>query len=109
MALLQARTQGTITICLEVYLELSMHNLQLHKRDTPFLPFAGSFISSRQGNPKTFRRCTGDDNIGQVFLSSQGLNYDGFYKEAAIIDQRLAVSMSMGFVAIKKPTRGNCE
>ncbi|RUS89368.1 hypothetical protein EGW08_002888, partial [Elysia chlorotica] len=66
-----------------------------------------SFISSRLGNPKTFKRCNGDDDTGQVFLSSNGLNYDGFYKEAAIIDQRLAVSMSMGFVAIKRPTRGS--
>ncbi|GFO16266.1 tyrosinase [Plakobranchus ocellatus] len=65
------------------------------------------FISSKLGNPKTYKRCEGDESTGQVFLSSKGLNYDGYYKEAAIIDQRLAVSLSMGFVAIKKPVRGS--
>ncbi|GFR98140.1 tyrosinase [Elysia marginata] len=65
------------------------------------------FITSRLGNPKTFSRCTSDEDTGQVFLSSKGLNYNGFYKEAAIVDQRLAVSISMGFVAMKRPTRGS--
>ncbi|CAG5130855.1 unnamed protein product [Candidula unifasciata] len=61
-------------------------------------------IVQRRSNPKTYKRCKGDDSVGQVLLSSRGINYHGFYKEAAIVDQRLAVSMSMGFVSVKKPT-----
>merc|ERR1719239_950516 len=65
------------------------------------------YISSRMANPKTCKRCVGDEPVGQVFLTSKGINYDGYYKEAAIVDNRLAVSVSMGFVNIKKPTRGS--
>ncbi|CAL1543966.1 unnamed protein product, partial [Lymnaea stagnalis] len=60
-----------------------------------------------QSNPKTYKRCGGDGSIGQVYLSSKGINYDGFYKEAAIVDQRLAVSISMGFVSAKNPRRSS--
>ncbi|KAI8779251.1 TYRosinase family member (tyr-3) [Biomphalaria glabrata] len=64
------------------------------------------FISSRQSNPKTYRRCENDTPSGQVFLYSRGINYDGDYKESSIVDQRLAVSISMGFVGVKKPGPG---
>nr|QHF16623.1 tyrosinase [Cepaea nemoralis] len=62
-------------------------------------------ITQRQSNPKTYTRCKGDNSVGQVFLSSRGINYEGYYKAKAFIDQRLAVSMSVGVVAVKKPTK----
>lgn len=64
------------------------------------------YITSRQSNPKTYKRCTEDSAIGQVFLTSNGLNYNGYYKESAIVDQRLAVSISMGFIGVKNPSLG---
>ncbi|BFZ13044.1 hypothetical protein BsWGS_16083 [Bradybaena similaris] len=62
------------------------------------------FITQRRSNPKTYQRCERDESVGEVFLSSRGINYHGLYKEAAIVDQRQAVSISVGFVAVKKPT-----
>ncbi|XP_055897262.1 uncharacterized protein LOC106066172 [Biomphalaria glabrata] len=64
------------------------------------------YISSRQSNPKTYRRCENDSPSGQIYIYSKGINYDGLYKESSIVDQRLAVSISMGFVGIKKPGPG---
>ncbi|XP_055897259.1 uncharacterized protein LOC106051404 [Biomphalaria glabrata] len=64
------------------------------------------FISSLQGKPKTYERCNFDTPVAQVFVYSQGINYVGYYKESAIVDQRLPVSISIGYVAVKKPSPG---
>ncbi|XP_041376379.1 uncharacterized protein LOC121388905 [Gigantopelta aegis] len=52
--------------------------------------------------PKGYTNCH-DDGIGQIFVQSQGLNYEGIYKESAIIDQRLATTMSIAYIAVKDP------
>uniref|UniRef100_A0A2C9L419 Tyrosinase copper-binding domain-containing protein n=1 Tax=Biomphalaria glabrata TaxID=6526 RepID=A0A2C9L419_BIOGL len=65
-----------------------------------------AMITDRMGDPKTYSRCKKDTPTGQVFLYSQGLNYIGRYKESAIVDQRLSVSISVGFVGVRKPTEG---
>ncbi|XP_041375703.1 uncharacterized protein LOC121388448 [Gigantopelta aegis] len=63
-------------------------------------------IEGRRGRtPKGYSRCH-DDGVGQIFVQSQGLNYDGVYKESAIVDQRLATTMSIAYLAVKDPGRG---
>ncbi|KAH9495711.1 prephenate dehydrogenase (NADP(+)) [Bulinus truncatus] len=64
------------------------------------------YIASKQSNPKTYKRCEKDVSTGQIFIYSRGINYAGHYKESSIVDQRLAVSISMGFVGVKKPSPG---
>ena len=60
-------------------------------------------IRGSQGKPpKGYSHCN-DDGIGQIFVQSQGLNYDGNYKESAIIDQRLATTLSIAYLAVKDP------
>ncbi|XP_041376207.1 uncharacterized protein LOC121388778 [Gigantopelta aegis] len=59
--------------------------------------------------PKAFAQCF-DDGIGQIFVHSHGLNYDGVYKESAIVDQRLATTLSIAYIAVKDPGhRGNTQ
>ena len=63
-----------------------------------------TLIEGRLGKtPKRYRHCF-EDGIGQIFVTSQGLNYEGFYKESSLIDQRLATTMSIAYVAVKKPS-----
>ena len=63
-------------------------------------------IEGRRGKtPKGYTHCT-EDGIGQIFFQSQGLNYEGYYKESSIIDQRLATTMSIAYIAVKDPGRG---
>ncbi|XP_041375789.1 uncharacterized protein LOC121388499 [Gigantopelta aegis] len=63
-------------------------------------------IQGRLGKtPKGYTHCF-EDGIGQIFVQSQGLNYEGFYKESSVIDQRLATTMSIAYVAVKNPGRG---
>jgi hypothetical protein len=38
-----------------------------------------------------------------MYIQSDGLNYDGTYREYAVIDHRLAISMSVAYVAVKAP------
>ncbi|KAI8779249.1 tyrosinase protein tyr-1 [Biomphalaria glabrata] len=64
------------------------------------------YISSRQGKPMTYDRCVNDTVSGQVFVYSRGINYAGYYKESSLIDQRLPISSSVGFVAVRKPSPG---
>ncbi|KAI8779245.1 tyrosinase protein tyr-3 [Biomphalaria glabrata] len=64
------------------------------------------FISNRQGNPLTYSRCNRDMSVGQIYLYSHGLNYPGFYKESTIIDQKLPVSVTIGYVGVKRPAPG---
>ncbi|KAH9495708.1 hypothetical protein Btru_016111 [Bulinus truncatus] len=64
------------------------------------------YIASQQGNPMTYSRCQHDEPAGQIFVYSHGINYAGYYKESTIVDQKLPVSVSLGFVGVKKPTPG---
>ena len=62
-------------------------------------------IQGRMGKiPKAFAQCF-DDAIGQIFVHSQGMNYDGVYKESAIVDQRMATTLSIAYIAVKDPGR----
>ncbi|XP_059176497.1 uncharacterized protein LOC131956104 [Physella acuta] len=92
------------------YSSYPVQNGQINYADDIYSPRAYSqtkrYITSRLSNPKTYKRCAEDSVTGQVFLSSRGINYNGFYKESAIVDQRLAVSLSMGFIGVKKPLAG---
>lgn len=45
-------------------------------------------------------------NHGGVYLQSHGINYQGSYREYTVVDRRLAVSSSVGIVAVKKPVGG---
>jgi hypothetical protein len=47
-----------------------------------------------------------EDGIGKIFVKSRGLNYDGTYKESAIMDQRLAVAIGITYIAVKDPAIG---
>ncbi|KAH9495709.1 putative tyrosinase-like protein tyr-3 [Bulinus truncatus] len=64
------------------------------------------YIASQQGNPMTYSRCQHDEPAGQIFVYSHGINYAGYYKESTIVDQKLPVSVSLGFVGVKKPSPG---
>nr|KAI8748318.1 TYRosinase family member (tyr-3) [Biomphalaria glabrata] len=64
------------------------------------------YISDKQSNLKTYSRCEEDNSVGQIFLYSHGMNYAGYYKESTIVDQKLTVSVSMGYIGVKKPADG---
>ncbi|KAH9507487.1 prephenate dehydrogenase (NADP(+)), partial [Bulinus truncatus] len=66
---------------------------------------AGRSTAGNQSRPKTYSRCEKDTSVGQIFVYSTGINYSGRYKESSIVDNRLAVSISVGFVGVKRPTR----
>ncbi|KAH9507513.1 putative tyrosinase-like protein tyr-3, partial [Bulinus truncatus] len=61
------------------------------------------YISDCYGNLKTYSRCKQASSTGQIFIYSAGINYNGYYKESVIVDQKLTVSMSIGFVAVRNP------
>ncbi|KAH9495729.1 putative tyrosinase-like protein tyr-3 [Bulinus truncatus] len=63
------------------------------------------FIADVEGHPLTYSRCH-DEPAGQIFVYSHGMNYAGYYKESTIVDQKLPVSVSMGYIGVKKPTAG---
>ncbi|KAH9507511.1 putative tyrosinase-like protein tyr-3 [Bulinus truncatus] len=62
------------------------------------------YISDCYGNLKTYSKCEKDSSIGQIFIYSHGINYRGYYKESTIVDQKLTVSMALGFVSVRKPS-----
>ncbi|KAK0042168.1 tyrosinase-like protein tyr-1, partial [Biomphalaria pfeifferi] len=62
-----------------------------------------TYVTDKQGNLKCYAKCEEDNSVGQIFLYSHGINYDGYYKESTIVDQKLSVSVSMGYVGVKKP------
>lgn len=59
-------------------------------------------------NLATYDKCR-TSGAGTVYVVSNGLNYLGTYKEFAIVDNRMAISLSTTFVAIKSPERGVSE
>ena len=77
-----------------------------------YSPAGYSMIKTRLGvgNPASYRFCnTGKSGAGAVFVQSNGINYIGNYKEYAIVDHRMAISMSTAFVAVKNPALGVTE
>lgn len=45
-------------------------------------------------------------NAGKIYIKSEGLNYYGTYQEYVIVDNRLALSSAMGYVAVRSPELG---
>jgi len=64
------------------------------------------YIVRNRPFPKSYDNCEVTDGVGKIFLTTTGVNYDGFYKESAIIDQRLATSIGITYIAVKNPAIG---
>ncbi|XP_033754771.1 LOW QUALITY PROTEIN: uncharacterized protein LOC117337769 [Pecten maximus] len=62
------------------------------------------FASGKLATTPTCRN--GNADSGKVFVQSNGINYLGTYKEYAIVDRRLAISIATTFVAVKSPSEG---
>ena len=63
--------------------------------------------SLEQGNPKAYEKCRTDhDPAGEIYIRTDGINYQGTYTEYAIIDQRLPLAVSVAYVAVKAPVNG---
>ncbi|KAJ8302646.1 hypothetical protein KUTeg_019042 [Tegillarca granosa] len=61
----------------------------------------------KSGNPAYFMNCqSGKQSAGAVFVSSTGINYMGKYKEYAVVDHRMPISVSTVFIGVKNPQRG---
>ncbi|XP_050399404.2 uncharacterized protein LOC126816704 [Patella vulgata] len=63
------------------------------------------YVKPRLVEPKGYGNCEDTQGIGQIFISSQGINYEGYYSESSIVDQRLATSMSIAYMAVKNMGR----
>ncbi|KAK3605742.1 hypothetical protein CHS0354_013541 [Potamilus streckersoni] len=62
------------------------------------------------GSPAAYSQCrTQDSGAGKVYIASKGINYMGTYKEYAVVDHRLAISIATAYVAVKSPERGVSE
>ncbi|KAK3600229.1 hypothetical protein CHS0354_030260 [Potamilus streckersoni] len=58
----------------------------------------------KNGYPAKYEKCAGGDKrISSVYIKSVGLNYDGVYKEYAIVDRRIAITVSTAYIAVKNP------
>lgn len=59
------------------------------------------------GRPNCYQKCkSSQTGAGEVFVRTDGISYSGTYQEYAIVDQRLPVSVSVAYVAVKSPVRG---
>lgn len=59
------------------------------------------------GRPDCYQKCkSSQTGAGEVFVRTDGISYSGTYQEYAIVDQRLPVSVSVAYVAVKTPIRG---
>ena len=45
-----------------------------------------------------------DEPTNEIYIKSIGLNYEGIYKEFAIIDRRLPMTVATSYMAVRKPT-----
>ena len=62
------------------------------------------------GKPASYAHCQAQESgAGKVYISSQGLNYMGTYKEYAVVDHRLAISIATAYVAVKSPQFGSSQ
>ncbi|KAL3858694.1 hypothetical protein ACJMK2_008955 [Sinanodonta woodiana] len=58
----------------------------------------------KNGHPAKYEKCSeGDKRISSIYIKSVGLNYDGIYKEYAIVDRRIAITVSTAYIAVKNP------
>ncbi|KAL3858696.1 hypothetical protein ACJMK2_008957 [Sinanodonta woodiana] len=58
----------------------------------------------KNGHPAKYEKCIGvDKRISSIYIKSVGLNYDGIYKEYAIVDRRIAITVSTAYIAVKNP------
>ncbi|KAH9524277.1 hypothetical protein Btru_054020 [Bulinus truncatus] len=86
-----------VCVFYERYIQVCSVLYVLYRKDT------SRYISDCYGNLKTYSRCKQASSTGQIFIYSAGINYNGYYKESVIVDQKLTVSMSIGFVAVRNP------
>ncbi|KAH9507501.1 putative tyrosinase-like protein tyr-3 [Bulinus truncatus] len=90
------------------YNSFPVTNGDVNYKDDLYSPKAykntSKYISQCYGDLKTYPRCEKDLSTGQIFIYSHGMNYRGYYKESTIVDQKLTVSLSLGYVAVRKPS-----
>ena len=68
------------------------------------------FSDLTPGDPRSYAKCKSDrTGSGEIFVRSDGINYDGTYQEYAIVDQRLSVSISIAYVAVRNPKLKSSE
>ena len=54
--------------------------------------------------PAAYETCLDpDEPTNTIYVRSVGLDYEGIYKEYAIIDRRLAVTVATAYLAVRKP------
>nr|APC92582.1 Tyrp-1 [Sinohyriopsis cumingii] len=60
----------------------------------------------KNGQPAKYEKCSeGDKRISSIYIKSVGLSYDGTYKEYAIVDRRIAITVSTAYIAVKNPAK----
>ena len=56
-------------------------------------------------HPAVYQDCQApDEPTNEIYIKSIGLNYEGLYKEFAIIDRRLPMTVATAYMAVRKPT-----
>ncbi|XP_060071609.1 tyrosinase-like protein 1 [Ylistrum balloti] len=69
--------------------------------------YVGLASSLPVGNPAKYSECIDPhNNAGKIFIESNGLNNYGSYSEFVMVDHRLAISKTTGYVAVKSPDTG---
>ncbi|OWF37387.1 uncharacterized protein LOC110467506 [Mizuhopecten yessoensis] len=64
----------------------------------------------KPGQPKRYDNCqTSKSGAGVVYVQTDGINYEGKYIEYAVVDNRLAISVALAYVAVRNPGRGIAE
>ncbi|KAJ8301541.1 hypothetical protein KUTeg_020528, partial [Tegillarca granosa] len=62
------------------------------------------------GHPGKFSSCFSlKAGANKIFIQSNGLNYQGEYRDFVFIDERIPISSTIGYTAIKKPSEGVAE
>ncbi|WAR13224.1 TYR1-like protein [Mya arenaria] len=62
------------------------------------------YLSKRPEDPKAYDQCLESDSMtSTIYIKSVGLNYEGVYKEYAIMDKRLAITVATAYVAVRRP------
>ncbi|KAK3600231.1 hypothetical protein CHS0354_030262 [Potamilus streckersoni] len=83
-----------------------IYNGRSSKTNDIYAPSAYSHVNQyfKSGKPAKYEKCAeGDQRISSVYIKSIGLNYDGIYKEYAIVDRRVAITVSTAYIAVKNP------
>lgn len=61
----------------------------------------------KPARPDCYQKCkSSQTGAGEIFVRTDGISYSGTYQEYAIVDQRLPVSVSVAYVAVKSPVHG---